>query len=63
VESFASHYLAGINNDLHYGTIVCLPTQILWFIACALVPFCAVTGFLLWRRRRRSAGRAKTLSV
>jgi uncharacterized iron-regulated membrane protein len=32
-------------------------TKILWFTACALVPFFAVTGVILWRhriRRRRS---------
>jgi len=28
-------------------------TKTLWFTACALVPFFAITGVLLWRRRIR----------
>ncbi len=50
----AARYLGTINSALHFGTIGGLPTKILWFAACALVPFFAVTGVLLWRRRASS---------
>ena len=49
----ASRYLASVNSELHYGTIVGLPTKILWFIACALVPFFAITCVALNHRRAR----------
>ncbi len=52
-DSLASQYLASVNSELHYGTIGGLFTKILWFAACALVPFFAITGVLLWRRRSR----------
>jgi len=42
--SLASRYLAQLNSELHYGTIGGATTKILWFAACALVPFFAVTA-------------------
>ncbi len=51
--TLADQYIARVNNELHYGTIGGLFTKVPWFIACALVPFFAVTGILLWRRRSR----------
>jgi uncharacterized iron-regulated membrane protein len=51
--SVASYYLASLNSELHYGTLGGRVTKTLWFIACALVPFFAITGVLLWRRRAR----------
>jgi uncharacterized iron-regulated membrane protein len=58
--SLASLYLARLNSELHYGTIGGVTTKILWFAACALVPLFAVTGVMLWRRRRaaRRVGQA-----
>ncbi len=52
-DKLASRYINSVNSELHYGTIGGLFTKIPWFIACALVPFFAVTGVLLWRRRAR----------
>lgn len=53
-DRLASRYLASINSELHYGTIGGLFTKIPWFAACALVPFFAMTGVLLWRRRAKA---------
>jgi uncharacterized iron-regulated membrane protein len=50
-DTLADRYLSATNSELHYGTLGGLATQLLWFAACALVPFFAVTGVLLWRRR------------
>ncbi len=55
--SLAGRYLAVVNSELHYGTFGGLFTKILWFGACSLVPFFAVTGVLLWRRRSRGQRR------
>ena len=62
-DSLASHYLASVNSELHYGTIGGLFTKILWFIACALVPFFSITGVLLWRRRVRRRRSTNSFSI
>lgn len=58
-ERVASRYLARYNSELHYGTIGGLATKLLWTAACALVPFFAITGILLWRRRTAKRVRAQ----
>lgn len=64
-KSVADHYLSTTNAALHFGTIGGIFTKVLWFVTTALVPFFAVSGILLWRRRARSraAARPKTLKA
>jgi uncharacterized iron-regulated membrane protein len=52
--SVAARFIGVVNSELHFGTLGGLLTQVPWLIGCALVPFFAVTGILLWRRRARS---------
>jgi uncharacterized iron-regulated membrane protein len=56
-DNFASHFVARTNKEIHSGAIGGLATRILWLIACLLVPFFAVTGLLLSRRRALAARR------
>jgi uncharacterized iron-regulated membrane protein len=43
--------------DIHVGLLYGLPTQILAFLASGLCASLPVTGFLIWRGRRRGSGR------
>lgn len=46
-DSFLNHW----NSVLHFGTFGGVFSMILWLVFCLLVPFFAVTGVMLWRRR------------
>ncbi len=52
--SAAERVLNYWNSILHFGTFGGLPSKILWTVIPLLVPFFAVTGIILWRRRTRS---------
>jgi len=41
------------NSILHFGTFGGIPSMILWTFIPLLVPFFALTGIFLWRRRTR----------
>lgn len=45
-------------RPLHFGTFGGLPTKLLWCLAGLAPGFLAVSGFVIWRLRRRAVSRA-----
>jgi uncharacterized iron-regulated membrane protein len=48
---------------LHVGSVFGLPTQILAFVVSLAIPVSAVTGFLLWWRKRRPMRKPDRVTV
>lgn len=49
--------LVAMNYDIHVGSVLGLPGKILAFVASLVCASLPVTGFAMWRSRRRRSGR------
>lgn len=61
--SLADQFLNHWNDILHFGTFGGWPTMIIWTIIPLFIPFFAISGLVLWRRRvgrKHSLSRAQT---
>lgn len=52
-----------MNYDMHVGAILGLPGKLLAFFASLIAASLPVTGFLIWRGRRKSSRKSKTIEV
>lgn len=53
--------LVTISKAIHYGSIFGLPTKIIAFVSCLVMPVLSVTGYLIWwwKRKKRQPGSTK----
>ena len=50
-------------DPLHYGTFGGLWTKIIWFVFGLILSAMSITGFMIWRKRTKSAASKKTKTV
>jgi len=54
--------IARMNYDIHVGAVLGLPGKILAFFASLIAASLPVTGFLIWRGRRRKSNRSANIN-